>query len=586
MANGNNNPNNYNVPSGTTNSSSGFDAFFKAADEGATEEQALAAFHGTPAQTDALGGTYSGRKHEGQGIYTSKEGQEYWRKPGSNVQNWINLDWNKSDASQTTPTTTSATTNYNVPSGTTGYNVPSGAPAATTVPNQTQEQVGVADTQRQRQTTWEDATSGRLTSVQFNALNDAQKNDLRWRKEQELQRSLPGFDRAGEREKLVNDFMNQFGQPAVGSNITNQGTNVVNTANSQGWSNYNVPSGGVNGAGGGTPDPLEDFGTFTMEEPTGVTTTPSQVPMDTPVAAEAPVVQGAPDVQMPARVDFSDYMRYPLVEALTKGVTGEVPYMDQLISRAGGALDAANPYDQRMDAIIKGQEAPINRKWDTARENLENRFAVLNQLGSPAFRAEMRELEESRAAELGNVQSQFQLEAARNQEAMRSGRLQDLRGALTQRENMTQQRLNALRAGQQQEFQQGRQTGLDQERTAQNMNDQYRQYMQDYRDAYYHPLDYQDKGLAGALGGLGALGNPIGASGSALQSMHNMAMMGMGGAAQGQELIAQFLTNPSVQNLFKDIFSSIWPGGGGEVEQTPTTSYNLPGGGAGSGWMG
>jgi hypothetical protein len=193
----------------------------------------------------------------------------------------------------------------------------------------------------------------------------------------------------------------------------------------------------------------------------------------------------------------------------------------------------------------------------------------------------MRELEEARASELGSIRSNFEMEAARNAEAMRTGRLSDLSNAITSRENLANQRMNMLQSGQQQEWQQGRQTGLDQERTAQMMNDQYRQYVDDYRKAYYHPLGWQDKGLAAALGGLGTLGSPIAAAGPALSGLGMYGNLGMNSAQAGQQMMTQFLTNPEVQNMFMSIFSKIpglggLGGGGGGGGETTTVNTNTP----------
>ena len=180
------------------------------------------------------------------------------------------------------------------------------------------------------------------------------------------------------------------------------------------------------------------------------------------------------------------------------------PYMQSVRE----ALDLANPFDARRQEILSGENAEIDKKWDDARENLENRFAVMGNLGSPAFAAQMAELESSRAREKGRLESDFQREAARTDESVRSGRLSDLVTALRGEEGRVSRRMD------------------EQDRTWDRAQRDYQNYVDSYRQAYQQPRDEMTQllnTLQGFPGSNPAVGSAIGGLGSSANLMQDRA---------------------------------------------------------------
>jgi hypothetical protein len=315
--------------------------------------------------------------------------------------------------------------------------------------------------------------------------------------------------------------------------------------------------------------------------------------------------------------------------------TGLNDYMDT----AQGALGGANPYDTRMNDVLNGQGVGINYQFDKARENLEHRYAMLNQLGSPAFRSKMQELEAARATQLGNTTASFNMAAAGAEQGIQDARLRNLlAGVNMQSQNRNsnfsnlanaanlanqerqQSFTNLLSAGQNrqqgsqalqgirserfgnlaqagnlglaatQDREQGNAGRLDQlmQATAlennivrqkqqdqlgyiNQMNQNDRQYWQDYSGAQYQARDYNDRGLQMGLQGLGALSNPLGSAGTAMSGLSSAAQAGMQIGNQNSGDFAQFATNPNLWNALGNAYNTVTGGG----------SANQPGGSMG-----
>ena len=196
-----------------------------------------------------------------------------------------------------------------------------------------------------------------------------------------------------------------------------------------------------------------------------------------------------PELAFPEILDFTDALRFPLI--------------DQTL----GAIGTASPYDTRRDEILDPQLAQINADFDESRANLENRMAVMNRLGSPALGEQMRKLERDRALARGNIRSQFGMQAAQSDEALRRNRLSDLSGVLGSEFSRTQAQI-AQQQQLQQQAQQGFQSFVDRQRAA---------FQQPYAD--------QDQGLTMMLSGLsGAPVTPnLGAAMSGLSGVNQQA---------------------------------------------------------------
>ena len=199
-----------------------------------------------------------------------------------------------------------------------------------------------------------------------------------------------------------------------------------------------------------------------------------------------------PELNMPAIQDYTGAMRVPLIE--------------NVLNRVGGA----NPYDTRQNEILTGQERSLDKNYDDAVERIKNQFAVTDDLGSPAYRAAIREVEEGRARDKTAVQSQFQMQAAGLDESMSRGRLQDLSSALGGEQGRVYQEMGM------------------QDQLQRNANNDYLNYMNQLQASYYEPQRQRDEGLRYSLAGLGNSAQPnIGAAiqgyGSAAESQGNLA---------------------------------------------------------------
>tara|TARA_Y100000593_G_scaffold63790_1_gene117835 strand:- start:4306 stop:7536 length:3231 start_codon:yes stop_codon:yes gene_type:complete len=218
----------------------------------------------------------------------------------------------------------------------------------------------------------------------------------------------------------------------------------------------------------------------------------------------------APVLDMPEIMDYTGAMRVPLIE--------------NVLSRVGGA----NPYDTRQNAILEGQESAIDKNYDDAIERVKNQFAVTDDLGSPAYRAAIREVEEGRARDKTAVQSQFQMQAAGLDESMARGRLQDLSSALLGEQGRVMQEM-------------GMQDSLQRQ-----ANQDYLNYINALQSSYYQPQQWRDEGLRYALGGLG----------NAVQPNMAAATTGLGAASQSSGDIANALFSQG-GTMFNNLINQI-----------------------------
>ena len=131
-------------------------------------------------------------------------------------------------------------------------------------------------------------------------------------------------------------------------------------------------------------------------------------------------------------------------QAILQGRAGITPEQQATMDYAQQGMSANNPYDQRMHAAISGRNVGINASFDKSRANLENRFATMNQLGSPAFRSAMQDLESGRATQIGNTTADFNMAAANNDQSMRSQRFSDFSGAAKSASDQRQQNFTNL----------------------------------------------------------------------------------------------------------------------------------------------
>ena len=224
----------------------------------------------------------------------------------------------------------------------------------------------------------------------------------------------------------------------------------------------------------------------------------------------------APQLDMPGITDYSQALQMPMYNNILS------------------ALDQASPYDTRRDEILGGQNAYLDEIYDEKRANLENRFAVMDNLGSPGFREAMKDLEEDRARAKLGVTSQFGQQAAEAAEPMRRGRVQDLSQALG--------------------FETGRvrdEMGFQDQLQRQSTQD-FNNYMEQIFRSYMAPQDSYDNALRMMLGGLGTaiqpnigaamtgLGGVTGATGDMISNnQRNYQMMMNPGAFQGTQYSSQ-----------------------------------------------
>ena len=217
----------------------------------------------------------------------------------------------------------------------------------------------------------------------------------------------------------------------------------------------------------------------------------------------------APQLDMPDITDYGQALQMPLYDDLLR------------------SMGASNPFDTRRDEILGGQTEYLDKIYDEKRENLENRFAVMDNLGSPGFREAMKDLEEDRAMAKMGITSQFGQEAARTDESTRRGRAQDLANALG--------------------FETGRvRDEMSFQNQLQQQSDQgFANYMDQIFKSYMAPQDSYDNALRMMLGGLG----------TAIQPNIGAAMTGLGTNTQAYQNMmnqntrnAQMMMNPGAFN--------------------------------------
>ena len=256
------------------------------------------------------------------------------------------------------------------------------------------------------------------------------------------------------------------------------------------WDLSAEPPGGEGGEGGGAPPAAEDFDPWSGEVYTDE-------------------FQG---LNMPEIVDYTDALRLPAINTALSGLT------------------APSPWDVRRNEYISGATAPLHRAYDDAKERMISTGGVLNKLGTPGFRSELRELEEARAAEEGRIGSQFQLEAARTDEPYRRNRLADVTSLLDKEHLRTQGAISlqdALNRG--------------------AMTDYYNQLNQ-WRTGYSAPDAYADAGINLGLGGIGSTTNTSGFGADAISGASAVGTSAQNAIAANRE---------SIGNIFST-FEELW----------------------------
>ena len=233
------------------------------------------------------------------------------------------------------------------------------------------------------------------------------------------------------------------------------------------------------------PEPAAfDFGTglkkleFDGDGGTGTTDAPDAIPDE---------FFDAPQLELPEIIDYTDAIRDP--------------YLDSVVNSVGDA----NPFDTRRDDILGGQISRVTEKYDRMKENIKHRYAVNNNLGSPAYRAEMREADDMQMRAELDIESQFGMAAGGTDESIRRGRTADLSQALAGEFGRTQQQMGF------------------QDQLQRNSNQDFMDLLSSYQQAYAQPQQQMDEGLRYMLGGIGSTMN----AGSGIES----AMKGFSGAA-------------------------------------------------------
>jgi hypothetical protein len=199
----------------------------------------------------------------------------------------------------------------------------------------------------------------------------------------------------------------------------------------------------------------------------------------------------APKLEMPAYTDYTEMMKTPYIGALM------------------GRLQESNPFDVRMQSIIAGPEAELDKKYKDAENALIHQYATLsegNPMDSPRFREELRLLQESKAREKLGITSQFQQQAAALDPSWKSGILND------------------ISAGIGQEFGRANTNLTLQDTLQRNATDDFYKYMDRYQAGYMAPYTQQDEGLRMMLGGIGStLAPDMNAANNALTGVQNTA---------------------------------------------------------------
>lgn len=213
-----------------------------------------------------------------------------------------------------------------------------------------------------------------------------------------------------------------------------------------------------------------------------------------------------PVLDMPEINDYRDYLTNPLVDGVT------------------GALGAANPFDTRMDAMLAGEDNVIDRQYEEALENINHQFGLTDNLGSPAYRQAIADLNRDRADSKIRLRSDFQQQAAATDESLRRNRLGDLSQALTQTTGLFTDEMDRQNLFQQQAI------------------DDYYRNLAAAEAAYYRPLNYEDEGMRMAMGGIGQAISPSGsAANQGLMNASNMYSNAANQARQGGNALANTL---------------------------------------------
>ena len=227
---------------------------------------------------------------------------------------------------------------------------------------------------------------------------------------------------------------------------------------------------------------------FSLESLEGLI--PEQKPSTAQTALSTLVNQGAPELKLPEILDYTDYLRQPLMEDLVK------------------ALGTANPFDTRRDTILAGPQAALAKAAEAARSQLQHIGGLEGRgIGHPAFRQSLIDLESEIARAGLDIESQFGLEAARSDETLRRDRLGDISKELTGEFGRTQQQL------------------LTQNIFQEQATDRYLDLIDRLNKTIMQEQGMVDTGLNLGLGGLGQ-GVDIGGGSSLINSL-----LGIGGQA-------------------------------------------------------
>lgn len=187
---------------------------------------------------------------------------------------------------------------------------------------------------------------------------------------------------------------------------------------------------------------------------------------------------------------------------------GMQPYLqDEVVNR----LYDANPYDTYRQSYLDGQGGWINRQYDEAEKDLTSSFGVMDNMGSPAYRAALIKLQGDKTAQLGKIGSEFDLEAARSYEGIKRGRISDLSSAISDEYGRTMA------------------SSQWQDQLQRNATDDSYRYLNQYNQSYMEPQAYQDAGLSMLNQGAGNMGQ---ANGGAALAGYGAAANSYGAANQ------------------------------------------------------
>jgi hypothetical protein len=166
----------------------------------------------------------------------------------------------------------------------------------------------------------------------------------------------------------------------------------------------------------------------------------------------------------------------------------------------------------------------IKDQFNTATQNLEHRFGTQNNMGSPAYRAMMREMERDRALAHGQLESWWQQQAAALHEPIRQQRIGQLGSNIDTEFNRTMKEMVF-------------QHGLNQD-----ANNQYNDLFKSFLQSYYMPMQYSDEGLRLMLGGIGSALNANSGMAGAASGMAGMANTGFGAAQNSNQGVADLIS--------------------------------------------